>query len=320
MQERWKRGLARPVAAAAWGLGSLLAWLPHGAALAFGRAVADLAHALRIRRTTIDRNLTLVFGPALGRAERARIARSATRNLVLSVVEVLRSSHPRARDEVISHIRFEPDHLYRDLTDDPGGFVVVLAHSGNFDLCGQRFAQDSERRMAVVMKPPKLPPFDTLLVEARRQLGLDVLSVSLPGLLRELIRRVDAGQRVCLLPDQHARKTGVVTTFLGQPVRTHKGPAFVALKARSARVLLAVDTRIDDGSEHVCYFREIEDLEASGDRRTDVARLTQRMNDGLGEIVEKHPGSYLWQHRRWRDLPQARERRPESSSSEASSR
>jgi KDO2-lipid IV(A) lauroyltransferase len=155
------------------------------------------------------------------------------------------------------------------------------------------------------MKPPKVRPFDSLLVDARRGFGFDVRSVWESGLLRQLIRLVGAGGRVCLLPDQHARKTGVITQFLGQPARTHKGPAFVALKAERARLLVAVDTRIDDGPQHVCYLRELTHLEPSGDRRGDVERLTQRINDAMGEIIEKHPGSYLWHHRRWRDLPSA---------------
>lgn len=323
MEQRRKRGLAglggAIVASGVRGLIALLAWLPHRAALAIGRGAADLAHWLGVRRRTIHGNLERVFGPELGPDERRRIARSAQRNLILSIVEALRGSHPRARDEVLAQVRFEPSELYDDLVSAPQGFVVVPAHSGNFDLCGLCFVRDSDLRLTVVMKPPKVPPFDSLLSDARRSFGFDVLSVWEPGLLRRLIRLANAGGRVCLLPDQHARKSGVVTQFLGQPARTHKGPAFVALKADRARLLVAVDTRRDDGAEHVCYLREITDYAPSGDRRADVERLTQRINDAMGEIIGEHPGSYLWHHRRWRDLGGQRERAPEASSSEASS-
>jgi lauroyl/myristoyl acyltransferase len=82
----------------------------------------------------------------------------------------------------------------------------------------------------------------------------------------------------------------------------------------------SVDTRIDDGPRHVCYFKEISDFEPSGDTRTDVVRLTQRINDAMAETIEKHPGSYLWHHRRWR-IPETQrgiERAPAATSSEAS--
>lgn len=301
------------------GLVAIFAALPHRVALGIARSAADLAYALGMRRRILRRNLELIYGQERSPEERARIARSATRNLFLTLVEGLRVSRPDARDEILSQVSFEPRALHEDLLRETRGIVFVVAHSGNFDLCGLRFAQGSDQRLAVVMKPPKAPAVNALLVEGRERFGFDVLSVSEPGLLRRLIRLTNRGGRVCLLPDQHARKTGVMTRFLGHPARTHRGPAFIALKSPAARLIVAVDTSIDDGPRHVCYFKEISDFEPSGDTRTDVVRLTQRINDAMGELIAKHPDSYLWHHSRWR-IPTQRgiERAPAATSSEAS--
>ena len=104
-----------------------------------------------------------------------------------------------------------------------------------------------------------------------------------------------------MLPDQHARSLGVVVDFMGHPASTHRGPDFLALKTQAPRIIVIVDIRVDDDARHVCHFREITDFEPTGRSREDVAALTQRISDTMGEILEKHPESYLWQHRRWRE-------------------
>jgi lauroyl/myristoyl acyltransferase len=187
------------------GLVAIFAALPHRVALGIGRRAADLAYALGMRRRILRRNLELIYGPERSPEERARIARSATRNLFLTLVEGLRVSRPEARDEILSQVSFEPRALHEELLRETRGIVFVVAHSGNFDLCGLRFAQGSDERLTVVMKPPKAPAVNAVLVEGRERFGFDVLSVSEPGLLRRLIRVTSRGGRVCLLPDPSIR-------------------------------------------------------------------------------------------------------------------
>jgi KDO2-lipid IV(A) lauroyltransferase len=284
--------------------------IPHRHAIAAVRRAADLCHAAGLRRRVLRGNLDLIYGHQASADEKQRIARSATRNLFLSAVETLRVSNPREREEILAHVAFEPRVLADELLQDPRGCVMVVAHSGNFDLCGLRWLLDGGRGISVVMKPTKGRSFNAALVGGRAQFGFEVLGVGEPGLLRKLVRRVNEGGVVCLLPDQHARRSGVVVDFLGQPASTHLGPAFVALKARDPRVIVAVDTRVDDGPDHVCHFKEITDLPHSGDLRSDVATLTQQINDVMAETIEKHPDSYLWHHRRWRAKRTQRRREP----------
>jgi KDO2-lipid IV(A) lauroyltransferase len=316
---RFARLADRIVAAGFASLIAIASWIPHRLAIGGARRAADLAHAAGLRRRVLQHNLDLVYGRDVSAEEKTRIARSATRNIFLAAVETLRVSHPRAQEEILSQMVFEPRTLIDDVYQDPRGCVMVVAHSGNFDLCGLRWLAEGGPRVAVVMKPAKGHSFNAALVEGRRRFGFDVLGVREPGLLRQLVRRVNEGWVVCLLPDQHARRSGVVVDFLGQPASTHLGAAFVALKARDPRVIVAVDTRVDDGPSHVCHFKEISDFERTGDTRADVTALTQRFNDVMEETIEKHPGSYLWHHRRWRagEGQRRRETAPVAARSEA---
>jgi len=245
-------------------------------------------------------NLDRIYGERLSPARKRSIARSALRNLFMSVAELARSSHPRARDEVARMLEFEPRALVDELAADPRGSLFAVAHSGSWDLCGLRFIHDYGRRLAVVMKPLGTPRFQAELVAARHGYGFDVITTGRAGVVQDAALRLKQGGIVCMLPDQFARRAGVVVDFLGVPASTHVGPALAALRAKSCRIFAVVDTRVGDGPRHVCHVREITGFQRSGNVRADATELTRRIADAMSAIVLEHPESYLWPHRRWR--------------------
>jgi KDO2-lipid IV(A) lauroyltransferase len=298
--------LERLAVRAAHGLIALLARLPHTAVLAGFRALADCAFALGIRRRVLMQNLDLVYGARLSGAEKRRIARSANRNLFLTLAEMARVAHPLARDEVVGLLEFEPRAVIDDLAADPRGTIIAVAHSGNFDLAGVRFVRDYRRPMAVVMKPLGTPRFNQALIEMRKGHGLGVITTGGRAVMLRVARFLAAGGVLCMLPDQFARREGVVVDFLGVPASTHAGPAAAVLRTRDARLFVAVVVRQDDGPRLVCHIREVCDLPRSDDLDADVKALTQRISNMMGEVVLKHPESYLWHHRRWRSRGEER--------------
>lgn len=279
---------------------ALLARLPHGFVLGLFRGLGDCAVALGIRQRVVMQNLDLIYGSSLPLAEKRRIARSATRNLLMTLAEMARSSHPRARDEVASLLEFEPAALMDDFAADPRGTLFAVAHSGNFDLCGLRFVTRYGRGVAVVMKPLGTPRFNDALIGARESYGFEVLRTDDGEVVARSAERLRKGGLVCVLPDQFARRSGVVVDFMGVPASTHAGAALAALRAPGSRLCVAVDTRVDDGVRHVCRIVEITDFVASGDDDADARALTARIADAMAEFVRAHPESYLWHHRRWR--------------------
>jgi KDO2-lipid IV(A) lauroyltransferase len=301
--------LERAAVAVALALIALLARLPHALVIAGFRGLADLAFALGIRRRVLMQNLELVYGGRLSHAEKRRIARSANRNLFLTVAEMARGSHPRARAEVAGMLEFEPRAVADDLAADPRGTVIAVAHSGNFDLAGVRFARDYTKPMAVVMKPLGTPRFNQALVEVRRGAGLSVIETGGRAVMLRVARFLASGGVLCMLPDQFARRAGVVVDFLGVPASTHAGPAAAVLRGRDVRLFVAVVVREGDGPRLVCHVREIRELPRGDDFDANVAALTQRIADAMGEVVTKHPESYLWHHRRWRSRDAGGKRR-----------
>lgn len=279
------------------GLIAVLAWMPHLLVIRLGRLAADASFALRIRREIIFRQLDHVYGDRIDRAQKQRIARSANRNIFLTVLEMLRAAHPRATDEVAGYLEYKPQKLAESLSREPPGVLFVVAHSGNFDLGAIHWIRNYPRAVSVVMKPLKSQRFNEFLVETRERYGTGVLSAKGHVLFR-MRERLGRGECVCILPDQYARSRGVVVDFLGKPASTHKGAALAALGSPGARIVVGVDTRVDDGPYHQCFLTEV-DFQPSGDDDADVEVLTQRLCDVMAQTILDHPGSYFWQHNRW---------------------
>src|SRR5262245_3489386 len=205
----------RALVRATFALIALLARLPHRLVMAAFRVLADCAVALGIRQRVVMQNLDLVYGNRLSLGEKRRIARSATRNLLMTLAEMARSSHPRARDEVASTLVFEPAELMDDFAADPRGTLFAVAHSGNFDLCGLRFVTKYGRGVAVVMKPLGTPRFNDALIGARESYGFAVIRTDEGSVVERSAALLRSGRHVCVLPDQFARRSGVVVDFLG---------------------------------------------------------------------------------------------------------
>jgi KDO2-lipid IV(A) lauroyltransferase len=229
-----------------------------------------------------------------------------------------RSAHPRARDEVAAMLEFEPREVMDELASNPRPCVFAVAHSGNFDLAVVRFVRDYARTAAVVMKPLGTPRFNAALIEMRRGNGVEVITTHGRSVMLRVARFLSAGGVLCMLPDQFARRDGVVVDFLGVPASTHAGPAAAVLRQPDCRLVVAVVVRIDDGARLICHLQEIIDLPRSDDLDADILLLTQRICDAMSGIVSKHPESYLWHHRRWRSrAPRAAAQPPASAGDSA---
>ncbi|GIW70834.1 MAG: hypothetical protein KatS3mg102_0376 [Planctomycetota bacterium] len=282
--------------------------LPHRVALGLGWLVAEVTWALGVRRRVLLDNLERVLGGLTGGAERRQIARRAHRNLCLSAVEMLRASaRPCAR--LVRHVRTETPELLRRVAEEPRATIAAVFHSGNVDLIGLWWSRRHPGRpLWAVMKPLEVERYNRLLLAARRRWGFGIIDAKSPGAIARINALLARAAIVCMLPDQHARKSGITVEFLGQPATMYKGVAAAWLRHPEARVLVVVDRRLDDGPEHVLHAAEVERPPPSGDRAEDLRAMLQRLCDVAGELILRHPESYLWHHRLWRAGPERGER------------
>jgi KDO2-lipid IV(A) lauroyltransferase len=269
------------------------------------RPVADLVFFVGFKRSTITANLEHVFGDTKTAAEKKHIAREANRNLFYMLIECLRASNRSQIEKSAARVTFDDMPLIDSCDVDPRGVIFAVCHSGNFDMPAVWWTQFKNRPLGVVMKSLENPPLNDLLVSLRRDLyGFIVINAKGKQAVEEINAHMQAGYHLCILPDQNARKRGVMVDFLGKPASTYKGCARTYMvNQEMTRLIVAVPTRIDGGMNEIVYIREIDDFVPTGDNDADVFELTQRISTVSSEIILANPESYLWHHRRWGHAP-----------------
>ncbi len=191
------------------GLGAWIAWLKRGKA---------------VRR--LEDNLHRVTG-ASGRKLR-RISRKGMASYARYWCEVLELGRlkPKAMDARMRTVGM--DRALTEITST-GTIVVVLSHSGNWDLVGAWTCRNLGlvRTVAEVLEPRHV--YDEF-VAIREKVGMTVIGNEGSSTFRQLIRiaKTDGGV-MALLADRDLSGTGVPVKMWGHDVRVAPGPAALAI-------------------------------------------------------------------------------------------
>jgi phosphatidylinositol dimannoside acyltransferase len=180
------------------------------------------------------------------------------------------------------------------------GLIMVLPHTGNFDVSGiwlvghsGPFTTVNER-----LKPESLYQ---RFVDYRESLGFEILP-SAGGAYRLLMDRLRANKIVCLVADRDLSKRGIPVTFFGEETRMPAGPARLAA-VTGAQILIVDNTFTDDG----WGVRVHTPLLVHG--REDVAPTTQRMADAFAADIANHPVDWHMTQKLWlADLDEERQK------------
>ncbi len=243
----------------------------------------------RLRRTAL-RNLELAGYPP---AERSPIVAGVFTSIARLLVTFAR--FPRLNPENIGEvIRYEGLEYYREAKRQGRGVLFATAHFGNWELSAFAHALMTEP-MNIVVRPLDDPALDRL-VERRRQLSGNRL-IQKRDAARGILRALAANEAVGILIDQNTSLAeGVFVDFFGVPACANV--AFARIAARSgAAVIPGFAVWSDDEKRYVLEF--LEPVEITGDAQLD----TQRLHSVLESAIRRHPGQWLWIHRRWKTRP-----------------
>lgn len=247
--------------------------LPAGAAYALADLAGDAWYRVSPgRRRLVAANLRRVCEatgrPTRGSAFRAMV-RSAFRNHARYYVELLRAPHygvDRIRDmvEVPGWETFGPA-----LKSGPA--ILITAHLGNFEPFGTYLVARGLRAIAPIeeVDPPEL--FDFL---ASRRGGASVELVPLRNARSALSRRLREGGLVGIVGDRVLDGGGHRVRLFGHETKVPIGPATLAVTHGASVVAgrclrVAPDRFLVDG--------EIVEVPDTGDRRSDITALTERV-------------------------------------------
>lgn len=175
--------------------------------------------------------------------------------------------------------------------------VIVTAHHGNWEMAGHVVVTSGYPLMSVGKALGSAHTTEKLN-RFRSRFGQKI--VLSDGAVRPLLRTLRKSGNIALLADQHlsAREGGVWTNFMGHLARTAPTPAFFAQHVPHALIGIAYMQARPDGS-YQCKTPII--LQPEPDET--IEQLTQRIADASGQLIRRFPTQWLYQYKRWRDIP-----------------
>jgi KDO2-lipid IV(A) lauroyltransferase len=284
----------------------LASWLagrvPRPARLALAGVAAELIYFGWVsKRHDTNANMAQILGTSPRDPRARRLARVSWRNFGRYISDFLNVPNT-TRVEIVARIK--------DTTPAPGSFalvdearaaghglVVVSTHFGAYDVAAIAMASHYEPVHLIVETIPD-PKMDRMWQEQRRELGMEVLRIEQTP--RQILRVLKDNGIVAVALDRPLPPgEGTPITFFGRQCWVPGGIAHFALLA-GAPILpgyCVYDERYSD-----TYYLGAGPIiwpESTGDRKADVACLTQRVFTALEDQIRARPDQWAMFRRFW---------------------
>ena len=276
---------------------SVVQRLPWHTALALGRGLGLLAHALdRRHRAVVRENLR---NSGLGFDERAirAISLDCFRHfgaLALSSIHLLHMEP----EELERRVRILGLEHYDEAQAEGKGFIVLTGHYGNWEATALALSAKG-RKLSVIGRELDNPLLEPHLRRLRGRFGNEVILKD--GAFRGAIKALRQGKAVGFLLDQDALTSGVFVKFLGRWASTFPSAGLLAVKYDLPVVQLRSWPN-PDGTITVSVEPPFH-VPVTGDMDRDVWTATQLMTQKIEAEVRREPRWWFWMHRRFKTRP-----------------
>ena len=279
-------------------VGAVVSRLPRRIMLGLGRFLGRAWALFDPRHVAIAAdNLRRAF-PEWGEARVQDTARAVYAHFGRMLLDILWLER-RSREEVLALTDVEGDEHVTAALAEGRGVLFPTAHIGNWELQGIAHAW-VHGGTGVVARPLDNPALDARLSAFRVRCG-NIL-ISKHWAIPQVMRLLREGRAVAFLMDQNVQESaGIFVDFFGRPAATTTAVAAFAVKTRCP-VVPGYSLLRPDGRYRLIYTPRVE-WTPSGDRRADIARLTQLLTHRIESWIREAPEQWLWVHRRWKTQP-----------------
>jgi KDO2-lipid IV(A) lauroyltransferase len=264
-----------------------------------------LADVLRLRAEVVDENLRHAF-PAMPQQERKRLTRQMWEHLLLLVLEVAHAPRKIHQSNWRKHVRLKNPKQFAEILLSDRPMIVVTGHFGNFELGGFLLGVIGYPTHSVA-RPLDNPYLHRYVDHFRRLTGQ--YTVPKKGGYDQILEVLAGGGTMAFLADQAAGPKDCWVDFFGRPASTYKAIALLALE-HDAPVAVCYARRLDRPLVFEMVTAAVADPRDAEDDVGSIHGLTQWYTTQLEQAIRESPEQYWWVHRRWKDRPPRRRRRP----------
>ena len=268
--------------------------IPYALAMALARGFGWIGfHVVRFKRARTLERIRSVF-PEKSPRECRVIAVRSLQNVLQTGVEMMRA--PKLDRAWMDRYVKDGSHykgLLQEFVDEGKGVVIMVPHSGNWDMAAWAMAKYGLPLFAIAARQrnPKLNAW------MNRQYGdIEVLDRDNRSTLIQIHQRLRDGRAFAILPDLRVRNPDVEVDFLGGRANvSHAGAAFAVNSG--CPIVLAVMTR--ENGRHVFHYLKALRPDPAADKKEETRRLTREALKLLSDEIVKHPGDWYWYNKRW---------------------
>lgn len=176
-------------------------------------------------------------------------------------------------------------------------FLIITAHLGSWEIGGYFAQKYAPREFFVLAKPSRSKMLTKSLNWLRARLGMQVLWLSDPQLIRKMVRMLKAGSGLGFVMDQKPQgRIGPKVKFFNIETEFVSGPAHMLKKFGSNVFAIFVVRDVAP----LTYRIMMEKVEFPNP--DDEVASTQLMAHVIEKMIREFPEQWTWNYKRWKDL------------------
>lgn len=273
---------------------------PASFVYSFCNIIAALFFKYDKRRSVLTlKNLHLIY-PEKSDEEVLALAKDAYRNVSMTVAEILLMLTDRFdMSAMIENAEEAIEKLKKYAQNSNMGTIMLTAHFSNWELAAHFVAQNGFPMLVIARRGNNLLIEKNLTTPLREKYGNKNLFKDHAG--GGIIKCLKNNQRVGLLVDQKASgASSIKVKFFNQESDTVNSIAILKLKYNPT-ILPVFAVRQKNGKYQILIKEPVDYVaEEESDEKIRVAKMTQKYNDIMEEVIRAYPEQWFWMHNRWR--------------------
>ncbi|AFI04272.1 lipid A biosynthesis lauroyl acyltransferase [Helicobacter cetorum] len=282
-------------------LGFILAKMPHSWFLACVKGLAKLMRTFDKRRYhDAKANLDFVFKDTKSEAEKEAIIKKGYENFAFIILETIRVIFIPKHVYDSRFTLINEENVWKSLHKE-GQAITLCMHFGYWEAVGTTLAQYYEGYgRGCLGRLTKFAPINHMIMSRREAFGVQF--VNKVGAMKELIKMYNKGNGlVGILVDQNiSHKEGVVIKFFNEDA-THTTIASILSRRYNIDIQPVFIDFNDDYSHYTATYYPSIRSSITDNAERDILECTQAQASLCEEVIRKHPESYFWFHRRFKN-------------------